>query len=41
MTATRLHIQNKNRTPDPTLVKLEDFDYREGENIDFLTDRIA
>jgi hypothetical protein len=37
MTATILHIQNKNRTPDPTLVKLEDFDYTEGENIDPLT----
>jgi hypothetical protein len=32
-----LHIQSKNRTPANTVVKLEDFDYKEGENIDPLT----
>ena len=37
MSTKVLHIQAKNRTPANTLVKLEDFDYKEGEIIDPLT----
>ena len=37
MYAQILHIQAKNRTPANTVVKLEDFDFKEGENIDPLT----
>ena len=37
MSATVLHIQAKKRTPANTVVKLEDFDYQEGEIIDPLT----
>ena len=37
MSAKILHIQRKNRTPDITVVGLQDFDYREGETIDSLT----
>ncbi|MDJ0572905.1 MAG: sulfotransferase [Pleurocapsa sp. MO_192.B19] len=37
MSAKVLHIQAKNRTPANTVVKLEDFDYQEGEIIDLLT----
>lgn len=34
MSAKVLHIQRKNRTPNITVVGLQDFDYREGETID-------
>jgi len=34
MTAKVLHIKAKNRTPENTITKLEDFDYEEGHFID-------
>lgn len=37
MNAQIIHIQAKNRTPANTVVKLEDFDFKEGEKIDALT----
>ena len=37
MSAKILHIQRKNRTPNITVVGLQDFDYREGETIDSFT----
>ena len=37
MSTKVLHIRAKNRTPDPTFAKLEDFDYQEGEIVDPLT----
>lgn len=37
MSAKVLHIQGKNRTPDSTVVRLQDFDYQEGETIDPFT----